>query len=239
MSIAGSHMNCCRDYKPSNRQSLGSARRGRDGNPASSTARVQTRKAPTYVPARDKLRSQPGREDHQAHRMSKGVKLTVNEGDSPESIAGGMRTVLLWLEVSANDKSPGRARRRTVSPTSHTPRKCPRNNPIRGWRARDTQESVKLTKWSPWIRAERRTVNRKHRPEHQRHPAKRRRPTRSGVRRYKWSHRNSHKGPYGTQPKGRRPSAKAKRAPKMVTVRKDTVQEGRQCARSVQGGRRK
>ena len=55
-------------------------------------------------------------------------------------------------------QSPGIARRRTVSPTSHTLRKCPRNNPIWGWRARDTQESVKLTKWSPRIRAKCRTV---------------------------------------------------------------------------------
>ena len=42
-----------------------------------------------------------------------------------------------------------------------------------------------------------RTVNIKHRPEHQRHPAKRRRPTRSGVRRYRWSHRNSPRAPTG------------------------------------------
>ena len=55
-------------------KSPGSARRGRDVNPASSTASVQCRKAPTYVPARDKLRSQPGLEDHQAYRNSKGSK---------------------------------------------------------------------------------------------------------------------------------------------------------------------
>ena len=36
------------------------------------TASVQSRKAQTYVPVRDKLRSQPGREDHQAYRNSKG-----------------------------------------------------------------------------------------------------------------------------------------------------------------------
>ena len=79
-------------------------------------------------------------------------------------------------------QSPGRAWRRTVRPTSHTLCKCPRNNPIWGWRATDTQESVKLTKWSPWIQAECRTVNRKHWPEHPRHPAKRRRPTKDGNR---------------------------------------------------------
>ena len=53
-------------------QSLGSARRGRYVNPASSTANVQGRKAQTDVPVREKLRSQPRREDHQAHRISKG-----------------------------------------------------------------------------------------------------------------------------------------------------------------------
>ena len=37
------------------------------------------------------------------------------------------------------------------------------------------------------------------------------------------------KGPYGTKRMGRRPSAKAKRAPMTETVSKDTVQEGRQC----------
>ena len=71
MSIAGSHRNCCRDYKPSSRQSRGSERRGRYVNPASSTANVQGRKAQTDVPVREKVRSQPGREDHQAHRNSK------------------------------------------------------------------------------------------------------------------------------------------------------------------------
>ena len=37
----------------------------------------------------------------------------------------------------------------------------------------------------------------KHRPEHQRHPAKWRRPTRSGVRLYWWSHRNPPRAPAG------------------------------------------
>ena len=35
----------------------------------------------------------------------------------------------------------------------------------------------------------------KRRPEQPRHPAKRRRPYRSGVRRYRWSHRNSPRAP--------------------------------------------
>ena len=81
MSIAGSHRSSWRDYKPCSRQSPRSARRGRDVNPASSTASVQCRKAPTDGPARDKLRSQPGLEDHQAYRNSKGSRTTVIEGD--------------------------------------------------------------------------------------------------------------------------------------------------------------
>ena len=37
--------------------------------------------------------------------------------------------------------------------------------------------------------------NRKHRPELQSHTANWQRPTRSGVRRYRWSHRNSPRAP--------------------------------------------
>ena len=40
----------------------------------------------------------------------------------------------------------------------------------------------------------------KHRPELPRHPAKRRRPIRSGVRRYRWSHRNPPRAPMGPTP---------------------------------------
>ena len=48
--------------------------RGGDGTSTQpqGTASVQSRKAQTYVPMRDKLRSQPGRKDHQAYRNSKG-----------------------------------------------------------------------------------------------------------------------------------------------------------------------
>ena len=75
-------------------ESPGSARRGRYINPASSTANVQGRKAQTDVPVREKLRSQPGREDHQAYRYSKGSEATESEEDranatlclSPEAI---------------------------------------------------------------------------------------------------------------------------------------------------------
>ena len=108
MSIAGSHRSSWRDYKPCSRQSPGSARSGRDVNPASSTASVQLRKAPTYVPARDKLKSQPGPEDHQAYRNRRGQthRKRGRQGQRhTKSIAGSMRTVLSWPEVSTKTES--------------------------------------------------------------------------------------------------------------------------------------
>ena len=55
------------------RQSPGSARRGTLSQTQSLvTASVHCRKVLTYVRVRDKLRSQPGLKDHQAHRKSKG-----------------------------------------------------------------------------------------------------------------------------------------------------------------------
>ena len=122
MSIAGSHRSSCRDYKPCSRQSPGSARRGRDVNPAASTANVQGRKAQTDVPVREKLRSQPGREDHQAYRYSKGSVATESEEDRADA------TLCLSLEASGAGcrdyksgmrQSPGSARRgREVNPAS-------------------------------------------------------------------------------------------------------------------------
>ena len=104
MSIAGSYRSSCRDYKPCSRQRPGSARRGRDVNPASSTANVQGRKAQTDVPVREKLRSQPGREDHQAYRYSKGSVATKSEENRANA------TLCLSLE----------ARGAAVETTSHT-----------------------------------------------------------------------------------------------------------------------
>ena len=55
------------------------------------TASVQSRKAQTYIPVRDKLRSQPGREDHQ------GVITTVSEGDRDNA------TLCLSQDASGSD----------------------------------------------------------------------------------------------------------------------------------------
>ena len=122
MSIAGSHRSSCRDYKPCSRQSPGSARRGQYVNPASSTTIAQCRKAQTYDPVRDKVRRQPGWEDHQAYRYSKGSGATESEEDRANS------TLYLSLEASGAGRrdyksgtrqSPGRARRgREVNPAS-------------------------------------------------------------------------------------------------------------------------
>ena len=55
------------------RQSLGSARKGDPKSTQSLvTSSVHDRKVLTYVRVREKLRSQPGLKDHQAHRNSKG-----------------------------------------------------------------------------------------------------------------------------------------------------------------------
>ena len=122
MSVVGSHRSSCRDYKPCSRQSPGSARRGQDVNPASSTTIDQCRKAQTYDPVRDKVRSQPGREDHQAYRYSKGSGATESEEDRTNA------TLCLSLEASGAGRrdyksdmrqSPGRPRRgREVNPAS-------------------------------------------------------------------------------------------------------------------------
>ena len=127
------------------------------------------------------------------------------------SIAGCIRIRLSWPEVSANDKSPRRARRGTVSPTSHSSCKCPRNITLWEWRFRDTQESGKLTKY---VRND---------AQENRNTENWRRPTKSDVRWYRWSHRNSPRAPTGPNARGdtppqkrnahqwRKPSAKTRR----------------------------
>ena len=63
---------------------------------------VQSRKAQTYVPARDKLRSQPGRKDHQAYRNSKGSKQPKarKTGPTPHCVYRWMLQELLhWQPV--------------------------------------------------------------------------------------------------------------------------------------------
>ena len=94
----------CRDYKSGMRQSPGSARRGRDGTSTQpqGTASIKSRKAQTYIPVRDKLRSQPGRKDHQAYRNSKGSKQPKarKTGPTPHCVYRWMLQELLhWQPV--------------------------------------------------------------------------------------------------------------------------------------------
>ena len=90
-------------------------------------------------------------------------------------------------------QSPGSARREPkgnpvtqhgMDPNSTTPLD------ILGW---DMHKSVKLMKQSAWILTESRAgKSRKHRPEPQGRMSRLRRRTRSGVRRYRWSHHEPH-----------------------------------------------
>ena len=70
-----------------------------------------------------------------------------------------------------------------------------------------------------------RSKSMKHRPELQRHTANWRRLTRSGVRRYRWSHRKSPRAPTEPNTWGDAPSARAKRPPMTETVSRDTARE--------------
>ena len=59
------------------------------------TASVQGRKAQTHGPVRDKVRSQPGRKDHQEYRNSKGSeqpKARRAGAKLPKSNAGCLRS---------------------------------------------------------------------------------------------------------------------------------------------------
>ena len=58
----------CHDYKSGMRQSPGSARRGRDVNPASRHSKRPKQEGSNICPSKDKLRSQPGWKDHQAFK---------------------------------------------------------------------------------------------------------------------------------------------------------------------------
>ena len=71
-----------------------------------------------------------------------------------------------------------------------------------------------------------RRKSRKHRPEHQWLMTKRRRLTRSGVRRYRWSHRKPPRAP--TEPKSRGDAP-----PQELTLTNDGKCQQRHCARGA------
>ena len=67
----------------------------REGDPESTQSlvisSVHGRKVQTYVRVREKLRSQPGRKDHQAHRNSKGSEQARKTGPPPDAPGSGCR----------------------------------------------------------------------------------------------------------------------------------------------------
>ena len=68
------------------------------------TASVQSRKAQTYVPVREKVRSQPGREDHQAYRKSKGMRTFFNDPKKDKQVKQGTTAYLKFpVESEGSD----------------------------------------------------------------------------------------------------------------------------------------
>ena len=113
-------LTCSKSY----RQSPGSTRRGTFKSTQSLvTSRVQGRKVPTYVQVREKLRSQPGLKDHQAHRYSKRSQQSQarKTGPLPHYVYRWMHQDQVVATISQRKRqSPGSARRGT--------RRQPRNS---------------------------------------------------------------------------------------------------------------
>ena len=136
--------------------------RGGDGTSTQpqSTAIAQGRKAQTYDPVRDNVRSQPGRKTTKRTAMARGHsnRKRGRQGHRhTKSITGCIRIGLSGLQGSANYRIlEERGGGQKVNPVTRLV-KCPRNSTLWEIWGRDTQESGKLTKWSPWIRAECRT----------------------------------------------------------------------------------
>ena len=115
------------------------------------------------------------------------------------SIAGCIRIRLSWLEVSANNRIlEERGGGQRGNPVTCLV-KCPRNSTYGKYEAGTLRSQGN---WQNDRHVYVRNVaqeNRKHRPELQSHKANWQRPTRSGIRRYRWSHCNSPRAP--TEPK--------------------------------------
>ena len=157
-------------------------RRGRDVNPASSTASVQCRKAQTYDPGRDKGRSQPGRKTTKRNAMARGqsIRKRGRQGHrNTKAIAGCNRIRLSGRQVHANDRileeRGGGQRVHPVTRLGKSPRNCTQGKDeawtrrSQGNRQNDRHGDVRNVAQK----------NRKHRPELQSHMANWRRPTRS------------------------------------------------------------
>ena len=126
-----------------------------------------------------------------------------------------------------NRQSPGRARRGTLSQPSHSTLQVSNEHHPMGMvrlghaLVSETDKSIAMNTCGTSRRK-----SRKHRPEHQWLMAKRRRLTRSGVRRYRWSHRKPPRAP--TEPKSRGDTP-----PQELMLTNDGNRQQRHCARRV------
>ena len=84
------------------------------------TSSVHSRKAQTYVPVRDNLRSQPGRKNHQAHRNCKGSSNRKRGRLSHYVYRWMPQDQTVATICQRNRQSPGSVRRRTLSQPSHS-----------------------------------------------------------------------------------------------------------------------
>ena len=110
-----------------------------------------------------------------------------------------------------NRQSPGRARRGTLSQPSHSSRQVSNEHHPMGLLSEGhalVSETDKSTAMNTFGTSRRKRM--KHRPELQRLTAKRRRLTRSGVRRYRWSHRKPPRGPTELKSRGDAPPQELK-----------------------------
>ena len=124
-------------------------------------------------------------------------------------------------------QTPERARRGTLSQPSHSTLQVSNEHHPMGIFGQghalvsETDKSIAMKT----CRTSRRK-SMKHRPELQWHMAKRRRLTRSGVRRYRWSHRHPPRAP--TEPK-----ARGDAPPQELTLTNDRNRQQRHCARGA------
>ena len=154
---------------------------------------VQVRKVLTYVRVRDKLRNQPRLKNHQAHRNSKRSKQPKarKTGPPPHYVYCWMPQELAVMTYSQSyQQSPGSARRGTLSQPSHLSLQVSNEHSPMGLCRlghAEVSETDKIIAMNTCRTTRRKSI--KHRPELQWAYGKLWRLTRSGVRRYRWSHR--------------------------------------------------
>ena len=171
-----------------------------------STAIAQGRKAQTYDLVRDKVRSQPGR------KTTKRTAIARGHSNQKRGRQGYRHTS---QDASGSDCRDYKAEQMTESWKSEEgDRKSTQSlveSSVQGTAPYGKYEVGTRRSPGNWHHGYVRNVaqeNRKHWPELQSHTAKWRRPTRSGVRRYRWSHRNSPRAPMEPNARGDAPPQK-------------------------------